>query len=118
MDALPLLIAGGLGGLVRGLVVFRSAVAKGPVTQQTVINTMWDTGTSVTIGAIISLFLHGIGGAVLDLPILNQVAIEGTARTATEGFIAGFGGIAVGGTLWDFFSTVDFMSLFKKKGTP
>ena len=116
-DAVPLLVAGSLGGLTRGLVVFRSVLAKGPITQAVLVNTLFDTGTSVVIGAIISLFLHQAGEAVLDAPVLNQIAVDGTARTATGGFIAGFGCIAIAGALWDFFTTVDFMSMFKK-GTP
>ncbi len=117
-DAGPLLVAGALGGLVRGLVVFRSVYAKGPVTHQVLIGTALDMGTSIIIGAIISMFLHGAGEAVLNLPVLNQVVLEGTARTATAGFLAGFGSIAIAGAVWDFFSGVDFSGLFKRKDAP
>lgn len=117
-DAGPLLVAGALGGLVRGLIVFRSVIAKGPVTRQIAAATAIDTGTSIIIGAIIALFLHGAGEAVLNLPVLNQVVLEGTARTATAGFLAGFGSIAIAGAVWDFFSGVDFSGLFKRKDAP
>jgi len=114
-DSGPLLAAGALGGLVRGLVVFRSVLAKGPVTRAIALASLLDTGTSVIIGAIIALFLHGTGEAVLELPVLNQIVLEGTARTATSGFLAGFGSIAIAGAVWDFFSGVDFAALFKRK---
>lgn len=117
-DAVPLLVAGSLGGLVRGLIVFRSVIAKGPVTRQIAFATAIDTGTSIIIGAIIAMFFHGVGEAVLDLPVLNQVVLEGTARTATDGFLAGFGCIAIAGAFWDFFSGVDFGALFKRKDAP
>ncbi len=111
----PLLVAGALGGLVRGLVVFRSVIAKGPVTWPVAIATALDTSTSVIIGAIISMFFHGLGEAVLDIPGFNQIVLEGTARTVTTGFIAGFGCIAIAGFLWDFFANADFPALFKRK---
>lgn len=117
-DAGPLLAAGALGGLVRGLVVFRGVYAKGPVTQQVLVATGLDMATSIIIGAIISMFLHGAGEAVLNLPVLNGIALEGTARTATAGFLAGFGSIAIAGAVWDFFSGVDFAGMFKSKSTP
>jgi hypothetical protein len=47
----PLLAAGALGGLVRGIVVFRSVIAKGPVTTAIAVATVFDTGTSIVIGA-------------------------------------------------------------------
>lgn len=111
----PLLVAGALGGTVRSLVVLRSVVAKGPVTRPVLTNTAFDAGTSIIIGAIIALFLHGAGEAVLNLPILNEVVLEGTARVVTAGFLAGFGSIAIAGAIWDFFSSIDFASLFKRK---
>lgn len=114
-DALPLLVSGSLGGLVRGLIVFRSVIAKGPVTRQIAVATALDTGTSIIIGAIISMFLHGAADGIFDLPFLSHIALEGTARTATSGFLAGFGAIAIGGALWDFFSGIEF---FKKKDPP
>lgn len=117
-DAGPLLAAGALGGLVRGLVVFRRVYAKGLVTTDVLIATGIDMGTSIIIGAIISMFLHGAGEAVLRLPILNEVALEGTARTATAGFLAGFGSIAIAGAVWDFFSSVDFIGMFKRTPPP
>lgn len=100
------------------MVVFRSVIAKGPITRTVLVSTLLDTGTSIIIGAVISLFLHQAGEAVLDLPILNQVVLEGTARTATAGFLAGFGSIAIAGAVWDFFSGVDFGALFKRKDAP
>lgn len=117
-DSAALLASGALGGLIRGLVVFRSVMAKGPITTQVLVNTLLDTSTSIIIGAVIALFLHSAGEAVLNLPVLNSVALEGTARTATAGFLAGFGSIAIAGAVWDFFSGIDFAGLFKRSPPP
>lgn len=102
-DAGPLLVAGSLGGLVRGLIVLRSVMAKGGVTRQVIVNTSFDTGTSIVIGACISLFLHDWVQTLID-PLLNITTADIGARALTSGFVGGFGCIALAGLLWDFFS--------------
>lgn len=103
-DAVPLLVAGALGGMVRGLIVLRGVIAKGgPVTRQVLINTLFDTGTSIVIGACISLFLHGFAETLTD-PLLNFTTADAATKTLTSGFVAGFGCIAISGVLWDFLS--------------
>lgn len=102
-DAAPLLVSGALGGLVRGLIVLRNVIAKGAVTRLVLITTGFDTGTSIVIGACISLFLHDWVQTLID-PLLNITTADLGARALTSGFVGGFGCIALAGLLWDFFS--------------
>lgn len=98
--AVPLLIAGGLGGLVRGLIAFRTAAKLG-VTAPVLVAASVDTITSMIIGACTSLFLHEEAKALFG-GIFDAVNADEPGRVLTSGFVTGIGCIVIIGAVTDF----------------
>lgn len=99
-NAGPLLVAGALGGLARGLLSLRKAYASGPVTSVALIAILVDMGTSIVLGSLVSLFLSGTASTVLG-PILDLIHVDADAKSTTSGFVAGLGAISILGFIND-----------------
>jgi hypothetical protein len=100
-DAPALIIAGSLGGLMRGLIALRRKAAAGPLTTADINALAIDISTSVVIGAMSSLFLSSEVNAVVG-PGLDMIHVDAGPKVLTSGFLAGLGGIAIIGYVLDF----------------
>lgn len=93
-DASVLLVAGALGGLVRGLVSLRAKSSSGPLTTSVIQAVAVDIVTSIVIGSMFSLFLSQYAMLVVG-PVLENVNAGTVPKVATSGFVAGLIGIAI-----------------------
>lgn len=99
----PLLVAGALGGLARGLLALRKAYAAGPVTKAALVAIGVDMGTAIALGSLVSLFLSGAVSTVLG-PGLDLIHVDPGAKDTTSGFLAGIGAISILGFITDTFA--------------
>jgi len=99
-DAVALLVAGALGGLVRGLVALRKAISSWPIAGPALTVLGIDIGTSIVIGSLVSLFLHGFALTVVGGG-LDLIHVDPDAKDTTAGFIAGLIAITMVGFFTD-----------------
>lgn len=108
-DALPVLVAGGSGGLVRGLYVLRTKSTAGPLTSAVLVVVGIDIITSVIIGALAALF--GAGWVLGALgPVLGNA--DAAYKGLSASFAAGMVAITVLGLVID---GVDIRARLKKQ---
>ena len=94
--AIPLIVAGALGGVVRWLTLRDS----------------WQTGLiSIVVGAICALFLSPLALPAL-VPMLGAIQIPPDSVSGLSGFLIGIGGVTVSGFILDI---LKFRVAFLKK---
>ncbi len=99
-EAAPLLVSGSLGGLVRGLLVLRKALVAAATARPSNAVLSIDIGTSVIIGALVSLFLNGAVSPLIG-PVLDVINVDPGAKVTTSGFVAGLVAITIVGIITD-----------------
>lgn len=103
-NAIPLLVAGALGGLVRGLLILRTRwPSTGSISAIELTAIGIDVATSVIIGSLFSLFLSGAADSIIG-PGLDILHVDEASKVTTSGFLAGIGGISIGGYVFDLFN--------------
>lgn len=98
--AVPLLVAGALGGLVRGLLALRKAFASGSIAGPALTVLGIDIVTSIIIGSVVSLYLHDLALAIFGAG-LDFIHVDPGAKVTTAGFIAGLVAITLVGFITD-----------------
>lgn len=84
-DAIPAIISGGAGGLVRWL---------------TLKEPLRDGVTSIVVGVLCSLYMGPLGTAIVD-PVFGRLIEDPMRRENLGGFLIGMGGIVVVGFVID-----------------